>query len=667
MKKQIIIISILAIIGYSNAFAQNFLKVTKSNIEQTISLATGQVLEISLPCNPSTGYGWYAVSDDNHKANETIKQIGDWEFVPNTSNKVGMLGQPGDQIIRFAGVSQGTTKLKMEYKRPWGKNKPAVDEYLITVVSEGKYTGSYTPSVTQQQPINKHIASASSSLPSSFSWQPQCTSIKNQEQCGSCWAFSTAGTFEADINIIDGNTRDISEQWLINCDAGSNGCQGGWFSTVCDMFQNDGIVYESDCPYADSSCLTIYGDSATCINACGTYPHHEKINSYAFVPGENSQGIPPDSAIKRAIYNYGPVECAIVAGNNFQNYTGGVFTTSDGTVTDHGVMLVGWDDSGGWWILKNSWGTNWGETGYMRIAYGVSAVGSYSGYVTYKSGISHLGCNTLLWPNVDTPCGWDSLSYWGWGNADGYATGNDGWGDQEDAQKYNNTVSGTISAVSVGEQSITTTNVSDNTYVKIYSVDAITKAPSTLLGTSDPVPMSAISTNFAYVNYTFATPVNVTGAFCASLVLPTINGDTLVVSASPGDCNDGDSLSWEKFANGTWHSFVCPQNFGPSYNPELAIFPELCSTSLSGIASFTNPEDNISIYPNPANDNVTVENNNFTIGQTISVYDIQGQLLLQQPMQQAKTNIDISIFSKGLYFLKVENGTGVAVKKFMKE
>jgi hypothetical protein len=73
------------------------------------------------------------------------------------------------------------------------------------------------------------------------------------------------------------------------------------------------------------------------------------------------------------------------------------------------------------------------------------------------------------------------------------------------------------------------------------------------------------------------------------------------------------------------------------------------------------------IYPNPANDKITIENSSVTKDQTISVYDIQGQLLIQQPMLQAKTNIDIAKLVKGMYYVKVKTEKGIAVKKFVKE
>jgi len=198
MRKHFIIISavIISLLFASGAYSQNFIKVTKSNQGQTINLAPDQVLEISLPCNPSTGFGWYAASTTVNKSLETVAQAGNWEFIPYSKDKIA--GQPGDQVIRFIGVSSGTTNLRLEYKRPWEINK-ATDEYTITIISEGKFTGSYIPVQTQAasslQPVfinepvqnnvsalqgtsikahpvskQKKFSAATATLPSSFSW-----------------------------------------------------------------------------------------------------------------------------------------------------------------------------------------------------------------------------------------------------------------------------------------------------------------------------------------------------------------------------------------------------------------------------------------------------------------------------------------------------------------
>lgn len=167
---------IVTILSGLSAYCQNFVGVTKINEGQTIKLSNEQVLEIKLPCNPSTGFAWYPTLINTN----VIKQTGDWDFISDQSS--GIVGKPGTEIIRFIGVSEGTSELRLEYRRPWERNKPSIDFYKLTIISNGKYTGTYTPPV-KAKPLNKQKSFKSpkspSPLPSSFSWQPYCTPIKN--------------------------------------------------------------------------------------------------------------------------------------------------------------------------------------------------------------------------------------------------------------------------------------------------------------------------------------------------------------------------------------------------------------------------------------------------------------------------------------------------------
>ena len=111
----------------------------------------------------------------------------------------------------------------------------------------------------------------------------------------------------------------------------------------------------------------------------------------------NSSSVPSVTAIKQAIATYGPISAAVCVGSQFQSYTGGVFSTDESascgtSKVNHAIVLVGWDDNQGTWILRNSWGTWWGELaggttgsekGYMRIKYGISNVGYAANYVSY--------------------------------------------------------------------------------------------------------------------------------------------------------------------------------------------------------------------------------------------------------------------------------------------
>ena len=120
--------------------------------------------------------------------------------------------------------------------------------------------------------------------------------------------------------------------------------------------------------------------------ACsGPYPHPYKIAYWAYVGPE--EDVPPVADIKQAIYDHGPVSAAICVGSSFGAYSGDVFQTNETCdyVVNHGVVLVGWNDADGAWILRNSWGATWGESGYMHIKYGTSNVGYSANYIAYYS------------------------------------------------------------------------------------------------------------------------------------------------------------------------------------------------------------------------------------------------------------------------------------------
>lgn len=218
-------------------------------------------------------------------------------------------------------------------------------------------------------------------LPTKWDWREQngVTGVRNQGNCGSCWAFATIGSFEAQLKIKQDTTVDLSEQHLVSCNKEGWGCDGGFWAH--DMLINPGAVMEADFKYvaADVACG-------------GPYNYPFKLAGWGYIDGESS--VPSVEKIKEAIYNYGPIASAVFVGTAFQSYTGGVFDKEEskssglfgcgaGTQSpNHGIVLVGWDDAKGAWILKNSWGSGWGEKGYMYIKYGINQVG-YAGAVIF--------------------------------------------------------------------------------------------------------------------------------------------------------------------------------------------------------------------------------------------------------------------------------------------
>lgn len=235
-------------------------------------------------------------------------------------------------------------------------------------------------------------------LPASFDWRDtgNVTSVKNQGSCGSCWAFGTLGSYEAAISINFDKTEDLSEQWLVDCNTQGFGCNGGWFA-FNELY--NGIPKESCYPYT--------GYDGVCQSGCTKY---YPLSDWYYVG--NSSSVPTVNSIKNAIYNNGPVAAAVYVNTAFQYYTGGIFDTSYNGTVNHAIALVGWNDTGGYWILKNSWGTGWGENGYMRIAYGCQSVGYASCYgIPTDPGTPEI---TVISPNggENWPCGSTQTILW---------------------------------------------------------------------------------------------------------------------------------------------------------------------------------------------------------------------------------------------------------------
>jgi len=191
------------------------------------------------------------------------------------------------------------------------------------------------------------------------------TPVKNQGQCGSCWAFSTTGSLEGAHQIKTGKLVAFSEQQLVDCASaeGNMGCNGGLMDQGFEyIIKEGGLCTEEGYPYtaANGSCNT--GSCTEMKNL---------ISGYKDV----SQG---DETALMAAVNKGPVSIAIEADQSgFQFYSGGVFSGNCGKQLDHGVLIVGYGTDAGqdYWTVKNSWGGSWGESGYIRLVRGKDQCG----------------------------------------------------------------------------------------------------------------------------------------------------------------------------------------------------------------------------------------------------------------------------------------------------
>jgi C1A family cysteine protease len=197
-------------------------------------------------------------------------------------------------------------------------------------------------------------------LPASVDWSAAgaVTPVKDQGQCGSCWAFSTTGSVEGAWFLKNKSLVSLSEQQLVDCSTseGNQGCNGGLMDYGFQyVINNKGLTTEATYPYTatDGTCKTKVKSAAT-------------ISSFKDVP-TNSQ-----SALMNAIVQQ-PVSVAVEADqNSFQFYAGGVMTKACGTNLDHGVLAVGYGSEGGqdYYKVKNSWGADWGLKGYILLGRG---------------------------------------------------------------------------------------------------------------------------------------------------------------------------------------------------------------------------------------------------------------------------------------------------------
>jgi len=211
-----------------------------------------------------------------------------------------------------------------------------------------------------KSPNNKVLDYDPSTIGESINWKTKgaVTAVKNQGQCGSCWAFSSTGSIEGADQIAGGDLTSLSEQQLMDCSKaeGNMGCNGGLMDNAFKYVEKHPLETESAYPYKMRT-------GSRC-EAHGTGVGH--ISGFSDVRQDNAE------ALKAALMN-GPVSIAIEADKSvFQRYTGGVITSrACGKKLDHGVLAVGFDTEANgeeYFLVKNSWGASWGVDGYVKIS-----------------------------------------------------------------------------------------------------------------------------------------------------------------------------------------------------------------------------------------------------------------------------------------------------------
>jgi len=212
----------------------------------------------------------------------------------------------------------------------------------------------------------------------SFDWRTKgaVTAVKDQGQCGSCWAFSATEEVESAHFLQKGSLPILAPQQTVSCDTTDGGCDGGDTTTAYAYMQEKGVETEAAYPYTSG----VSGVTGTC-----TYNSADVVTkvanfTYATPPCTSACNTQDEETLAANLLTYGPVSICVDATDAWQSYTSGVLKTCPHAYTDldHCVQLVGFDTNAlgvKFWLVRNSWAADWGVAGYIHLLYGSNVCG----------------------------------------------------------------------------------------------------------------------------------------------------------------------------------------------------------------------------------------------------------------------------------------------------
>jgi len=222
-------------------------------------------------------------------------------------------------------------------------------------LTEEEFVAAFTGGKPTESLPHMDTLSTSLDVAAALDWRTQgvVNPIKDQGQCGSCWAFSAAGTVESSYAISQGKLFSLAEQQLVDCstEGGSDGCNGGWEDKAMTHYSTHAACTESSYPYTatdgtcvEGSCTTAFGAGAVTGTQC------TELSGDGLVSG----------------INMAPVSVAVKVDNTFQSYRSGIVDSKCHGFINHAVIAVAYDADS--FTIRNSWGSDWGENGYIRMA-----------------------------------------------------------------------------------------------------------------------------------------------------------------------------------------------------------------------------------------------------------------------------------------------------------
>ena len=441
--------------------AAEWLDQNSAEAELLIELPVSEApLALRLQNRPATGYRW------------VVAESGTAEIREGASEAISQaLGGPAAQTFSAINIGSQPTTVRFVYQRAWQTNKPAIttlrlrmtqnpgnlnltDPNPASLDARSLRTGPTLQGVGSPGEVDK------AALPSSYDSRTDgiIPAVRDQGGCGSCWSFGTVGVMEVAVKKATGTTVDLAEQFLISCNREGWDCNGG---LTASMYHYDTLGYNQSAAGAVLESVKPYTQTnGTCT---ASYAKAYVASDWQFLTG-SEWTMPTNAAIKQAIVTYGAVTAGVCVDDGWYDYTSGTYSSSSnvcGGSTNHQIVLVGWDDAKNAWLLRNSWGSGWGENGYMWIKYdptgATSRVGEGTSYITMPS----------INPN-DPPAAFaknspaDASTFYGtsgqlsWGNSAGaasYALCIDGSNNDTCDSSWTNvgtSITSTVNSLSVG-------------------------------------------------------------------------------------------------------------------------------------------------------------------------------------------------------------------------
>ncbi|MBN2236097.1 MAG: T9SS type A sorting domain-containing protein [Bacteroidales bacterium] len=462
------------------------------------------------------------------------------------------------------------------------------------------------------------------------------TVAKDQGNCGACWTFGTLGSLESTLLKQGFGTYDFSEQSIRTCHGFIMGadmaCSGGnSHKSAAYLTRGSGPILENDVPYNTDNYA---GCDLT------TTPQF-RVYDVNFLP--NDQNV-----IKQAIINYGALYTNMSWQSSAYTSSSKTFYYSGTEETNHAVLLVGWDDNKstaagkGAWIVKNSWGTDWGENGFFYIAYQDSKTNSS---VTSFQGVESRNDGDIL--HAYDELGW--LSSTGYGNDYAKALIKFTTGEKQSLLSVGTyaTASGAVIKANIYQTKsgnilsglLGSTEFVTCTYSGYHRLDLISE-----------IELEANQTFYVEVQYHtpfYTYPIPFEKAI-ADYAEPSIRS----------------SVGWISSDGTTWNA-VGSDILDKERDLSVRVYARSATASIDPLDV---NNQTIKVYPQPANNKLSIDFESNYLNQKMRIFDIRGQLLLQQKISQLHETIQLDVFAPGIYLIQIEDQSGsvVALKKFMR-